>query len=381
MKRMFLIILILFPVFWAEPAVLYAQDEVNYYTCGMHPNVRVSPEHYTPGEKCPICGMPLIPVRKQTSSSGEQAAGEEVVSRVNIGEQELQRADVETVAVKPRQLFKEIRTVGTVAFDPKLAVAEEEFISAVKTFDKIKNSEVTDIVDRAGGLVDSGRRKLELLGLSADQVDELAKTRKVQNNLILPEDRMWIYGDVDEQDVPWIHPGSAVEVTSVSYPGRTLKGTIAFVNPVMDIKTRSLRFRALVDNPGRQLKPQMYVDVTIKSRYQADNNQDWILSVPAEAVLDTGRRKIVWVEKSKGQFEGRKVEVGPMAAAEGEDQRYYPILAGLKDGEQVVTRGNFLIDSQSQITGVSSASAFGGTLDSGGKKERAHGSMSGMPGM
>jgi len=145
--------------------------------------------------------------------------------------------------------------------------------------------------------------------------------------------------------------------------GEEFYGVIVSINPVIDPRTRSVRFRALIDNPGNKLKPQMYVDVDIMSKYTDPNGNEEVVAIPKSALLDTGRRKIVWVDKGKGQFEGRAIELGPESVSHSNElSKFYPVLRGIKEGEKVVTKGNFLIDSQSQITGVVSSS-FGGTLE------------------
>jgi len=182
---------------------------------------------------------------------------------------------------------------------------------------------------------------------------------------------MWIYGDVYEYELNWVKEGSYIKAKPLSMAGEEFFGTIVSLNPVVDPMTRSVRFRALIENPNQKLKPEMYVDVEILSQYSNDQGDEDVLSIPKSALLDTGRRRIVWVVKDNGQFEGRAVEIGPEAIGHSEDlMRYYPVLKGLKEGERVVTNGNFLIDSQSQITGVASSS-YGGALDSGEHKGSA----------
>ncbi len=332
---------------------------IDYYTCGMHPSVRVSVKSYKSGDThCPICSMPLTPVKKAKASRGED---ENVISQVEIMARELKLAGVRTEPAVKRRLFKEIRAVGTVAYDPQLAVAQDEFISAIRSRDRARQGGLQEVIDRAASLVESSRRKLQLLGLSSQQIKSLETAQKVQENLVLPEDKMWIYGDVYEYELDWVKEGAHVKAETIAVPGEEFSGQIVSINPVVDSRTRSVRFRALVDNPGKKLKPEMYVDVEIMSAYPSQGGEE-ILSIPKSALLDTGRRQIVWVDKGKGNFEGRRVEVGPETTAHADDPRkFYPVLKGLKEGERVVTKGNFLIDSQSQITGVAS-SAYGGAM-------------------
>ncbi|MBU0709332.1 MAG: efflux RND transporter periplasmic adaptor subunit, partial [Candidatus Omnitrophica bacterium] len=256
-----------------------------------------------------------------------------------------------------------------VAFDPELTITEEEFILSLKTLTKAEEGEIPEIKDRALSLVESGRRKLKLLGLSDAQIKELEEKRTVDTSHILPEEKMWIYGDVYEYELSWVKAGQEVKVTTSSLPGEEFEGVISSINSVLDPKTRSVKFRVEVNNPELKLKPHMYVDVVVMIMYMGEDGQHMVLAIPKEAVLDTGTRRIVWVDKGNGEYEGRQVELGAEATATiGEEKlRYYPVLKGLSEGELVVTKANFLIDSQSQISGVA-AGAYSGAL---GQDEQA----------
>ncbi len=427
-------ILFLFAAFFLTPKSILkpagiqqaeaAGPQIKYYTCGMHPSVKVTPQEYEKGSTlCPICNMKLVPVYKddipqeqamrdkamqgepmkkkvlfyrnpmnpaitsgvpakdemgmdyipvyaQTKEGANYYGGGEeadklkgVVSRVKVNEQEAQLAGVKFEPVRRLSLYKEMRTVGQVAYDPELAIAQEEFVSALTALDKTREGNVPEIIDRSAGLVGSAKKKLRLLGLSDDQVKELENNRQVQTNLILPEDKMWIYGDVYEYELSWLKTGQKVKVTTAGIPGEEFEGAISSFNPVVDPKTRSVTFRAQVDNPGLKLKPYMYVDVVIMSKYSGPEGEDMVLAIPKNAVLDTGTRRIVWVDVGSGEYEGRLVEIGPEATAtvDGQKAQYYPVIKGLSEGELVVTKANFLIDSQSQISGVA-ASSYSGAI-------------------
>lgn len=379
--------------------------EIMYYTCGMHPQIRVSVEEYNKGKtKDPICGMDLVPVYKEKAvkkSTGprkilyyrnpmnpevtspvprkdsmgmdyipvyeDEVASPKakgVIGNVSLQREQIIRANVNTTPVRLLHLFKEIRTVGRIAYDPALAVAQEEFITALESHDRISEGGIKEITRRSEELLEASRRKLRLLGMSQGQIEELEKTRKIQTNLILPEDRVWVYADVYECELSWVKEGHRVKVITAAFPGEEFKGTIKSINPTLDPKTRSVRIRLEIENPDMKLKPDMYVDVFIESTYISPEGSHKVLAVPREAVLDTGLRKIAWVDLGGGEFQAREVEVGPEATTEidGKRERYLPILRGLNEGELVVTKGNFLIDSQSQLTGVAAA-AYGGALE------------------
>jgi len=292
-----------------------------------------------------------------------------VVSRVKIKGEQAALAGVKTEPVRKLHLYKEIRTVGKVAYDPELAIAQEEFISSLKTLDRVQGGAISEIRERALNLVESSKRKLKLLGLSQEQIRELEGKREIYTSLILPEKKMWIYGDAYEYELGWLEVGGKVKVIASSLPGEEFTGIVSSVNPVLDPKTRSVTFRAEVENPDLRLKPEMYVDVIIQSMYGGPGGEHLVLAIPRDAVLDTGTRKIVWIEEENGEYEGRAVEVGPEATAEveGKEARYYPVLKGLSEGQKVVIKANFLIDSQSQISGVAAA-AYGGALGTEEKK-------------
>jgi hypothetical protein len=408
-----------------------SKEEILYYTCGMHPSVKVSPAEYNNGStNCPICNMGLVPVYKEGTTLEEkqdepyygcgvkeeghcphcdsgkpdsecicgqhsfmikgrkvancpicgkpikkiehyedklnhpaQMTSEYAVSRVKVKGEEIALAGVETRPATKMHLYKKIRTVGRVAYDPQLAIAQEEYIASVRALDRIKEGNIAEIKERAESLVESAGRKLKLLGLGDEQVKELGEKKEVQAGLILPESKMWIYGEAYEYELSWVKAGQAVRVTTASFSGEEFEGVISSVNPVLDPKTRSVTFRAEIHNPDLKLKPEMYVDVMIRSMYVSPDGEHMILAVPKNAVLDTGVRKIIWVDKGSGEYEGREVNIGPVAAdmQEGTEAEFYPVLKGLAEGEFVVTKANFLIDSQSQITGVAAA-AYGGAL-------------------
>lgn len=208
---------------------------------------------------------------------------------------------------------------------------------------------------------------------------------------------VWLQLDLYESDLPWIRPFQEVRVTAQSLPGEVFRGQIVFVDPMVDRMRRTIRVRVNVPNPHLKLKPEMFVDAKIRVTVGADGMaaapgspgafacpmHPWetaetpatcpictmnmvkadsipgyaaksggtrVLSVPREAVLQTGERALVYIQKSPGVYRGVGVAVGPLAQDERGDE-FYTILAGLEEGQSVVTRGNFAIDSQMQIVG------------------------------
>jgi Cu(I)/Ag(I) efflux system membrane fusion protein len=455
------------------------EKEILYYTCGMHPSVRVTPEDYKNGnDSCPICNMDLVPVYKDQAGMEMGDAGheghedEEVLLRLSARAQTL--AQVKAEEVQFRFLFKEIHTVGQIEYDerkiamvaawipgridklfadytgltvkkgaplvslysPDLVTTQEEYLLALETLEKVKNSENEDTLRGAKSLVEASKKRLLLWGINEDQIKEIENRKtasthmtiyspiggtvihknalegkyiKEGENLYQISDltNLWVLADVYESDMASIQKGQGVEVTSVAYPGERFKGEIAFIDPSLNPKTRTVKVRVDVPNPERKLKPGMYVDVLISAEIhegiqsspktvytcpmhpeivtdklddcpicgmdlvqKAQAPAGTVLAIPKEAVLDTGTRKLVYVEKEKGVYSPKEVEVGVEASAlvDGKKRRFYTVWAGLDEGIRVVSQANFLIDSQSQITGQAEA-IYSGAIDAGEEKK------------
>ena len=206
---------------------------------------------------------------------------------------------------------------------------------------------------------------------------------------------VWVYLDLYESELPWVQYGQSVEIKSEAIPGQSFPGRVWFINPVLNEETRTVKVLLNINNAERKLKPGMYVSAVILAELLANGKAaptgvegQWScpmhplvlqpqagpcpvckmalvqipgtpasaqpdddqlpLAVPMTAVLDSGIRKLVYVEKSKGQFIAVEIVTGPRT----DDS--YPVLSGLNEGDVVVTRGNFLLDSQFQIRGLPS---------------------------
>ncbi len=148
---------------------------------------------------------------------------------------------------------------------------------------------------------------------------------------------VWILADVYESDLATVELGMAAEVTLPYQPGRTWRGTVAFVNPTVEPGTRTVKVRIEVANEDYALKPDMFADVVLR-RELGD-----ALFVPESAVLRPGERRIVFLDLGDGRLAPREIETG--ARVEGG----YAVLSGLAEGDKVVTSANFLIDSESSL--------------------------------
>jgi Cu(I)/Ag(I) efflux system membrane fusion protein len=334
-----------------------SQPEILYYTCGMHPSVKVSPQEYKQGNtNCPICQMALTPVYRKPVPTQMSPDMDMSGDMVMIDPKELIRIGAETTPVKVVPLFKEIRTVGVVAYDPRLRTAEEEYLQAYQAYQKIAQSPFSDAADRAEKVLAATKTKLQLLGVDSERIKALEPSQTVSKNLILPDDSMWIYADIYESQSSWPRIGDEAMITVTADPSLSLTGQIKSIEPVMNENTRTIRLHILVENEGHFLIPNMYVDVFLRSELGP------VLAIPRAAVLDTGTRKIMYVETGPGQFQKKEVETGPLAqgTADKVTEEFYPLISGAEEGDLVVVKGNFLIDSQSQLGAA--ASGFGGAL-------------------
>jgi membrane fusion protein, copper/silver efflux system len=320
----------------------------------MHPQI-VSHE---PG-LCPICQMQLQRVDEVPGKSdakrgdagvfegGEAAAGGVPGhAPFDLSTERQQLIGVTRAAVAPRALQVDVRATGRVAYDPELYQAVVEYREALRSRGRIGTGSLPEARTGADSLVGAVKLKLRQQGLSASQIDALARAERDPVELLLPGEAVWVYAQVFEHEAGLVAPGQAMSITAPSRPGRTYSAKLAAVDAILDPTTRTLRVRALVPTPGADLRPESFVDVKIHVPLGEK------LAIPEEAVLDTGEHQIVFVVKGEGRFEPRSVTLGQdaqAADAQGDLQGYYEVLAGLQAGEEVVTSANFLIDSESRF--------------------------------
>jgi Cu(I)/Ag(I) efflux system membrane fusion protein len=267
-------------------------------------------------------------------------------------------------------------------YSPDMLASQRELLLASKAKTIMKDSALPSGFDQSESLLQATRRRLELWDFSDAQIDQVLKTGEPIKNItvyspmtgyitdrkafpqvkVMPDtdlytivdlSHVWIMADVFEYEAPNIRLGQTARVTLEALPGRVFNARIDFLQPQVDPMTRTLKVRLNMDNPGVMLKPDMYADVDFLVSIPSK------LTVPADAVLNAGERKTVFVDRGNGYFEPRQVKTG-----EREGDRIQ-ILSGLSGGERIVTSGNFLIDSESQMKAA--ASGMGG--------------MAGMPGM
>ncbi len=313
-----------------QPAKAAPKRKILYYRNPMNPQAT------SPTPMKDSMGMDYVPVYEEVPSS---SAGHTIM----VSPEKQQLIGVETGPVKKIGLEKVIHASGKIAYDPQLVITQEEFIQALNNEDNVKDSPLKDVIDRARSLTDAARRKLNLSGMSNDQIVRLEKVRKSDSSLYLPAkgEGVWAYISIYEYEIGLVKPGMRSDIEAVAYPGEIFSGEVVSINPVLDPATRTNLVRIKIPNPDDKLKPEMFVNAKIKA-YLGEK-----LAVPERAILDTGLRKIVYLSEEDGVLESREVKLG--LKAEG----YYEVLAGLEEGDIVVTSGNFLIDSESKLKSIS----------------------------
>lgn len=426
-----------------------AEDEIQFWTCSMHPQIR-QPE---PGQ-CPICGMDLIPVTDEgeqevagapslkLSETARQLADvrtaqvqrKYITAEVGmVGELDYDETKVASISARvPGRIDRMfVDFTGTrvsegdhlvLLFSPELLTAQREFLEAKKSWENMKDSEIETFRESSKQLLESAREKLRLWGITEEQIKEIEErndltehmtiyspitglvTEKYKNEgdyvqtgsriyEIADLSQLWLKMEAYESDLPFIRYGQEVTFETIAHPGRTFKGTISFIDPFVDEKTRTVSVRVNVPNETGLLKPGMYIKAEARAKlaaegqiFEPDLSGKWICSmhpeivkdepgtcdicgmplvkaetlgyagsqesppaapvvIPETAALVTGERAVVYIQKpdEPGRFYGREIVLGPKAG------KYYVVMEGVEEGETIVTNGNFKIDSAMQI--------------------------------
>jgi Cu(I)/Ag(I) efflux system membrane fusion protein len=248
-------------------------------------------------------------------------------------------------------------------YSPEFVSAQREFLLALKTQKALASG---SLQGSGGDLLEAARRRLMLWDVPKEAIDHLEKTGEVMRALTLrspisgvvtvknvvegarltPADipfevtdlsRVWVLVDIYEAELGRAKVGMPADLTVQAAPGKTFRGRIAFVDAVMDPKTRTAKARLEFPNPAGELKPEMFGDVLLKGQGREG------LIVPLDAVLDAGATKVAFVALGDGKFEPREVTTGITVGEKVE------IRSGLKAGDDVVVRANFLVDSESRL--------------------------------
>jgi len=291
----------------------------------------MNPEITSPVFKKDEMGMDYIPVYENEAGPAKEG--------VQISPEKQQLVGIKTTQLKKQDLTREISMVGKIAYDPDLYVAQEEYLQALKLAEASGADSASEAKKEAAAITNAVEQKLLLMGMDKNQIRKLAGERKPQSNLYLAEGQktIWAYLSVYEYDMGLIKTGLPVEITAIAFPGEVFTGKIAAISPVLDPTTRSIQARTEIGNPGGKLKPGMFVNALVQIALGK------ILAVPEEAVVNTGERSVVFLADPDGYFQSRDVKLGNKAGG------YYEVLSGLKEGDAVVSSGNFFVDSESRL--------------------------------
>jgi Cu(I)/Ag(I) efflux system membrane fusion protein len=249
-------------------------------------------------------------------------------------------------------------------YSPSLLAAQEEYLLAIKTRAQLGAAGM--LGESGNELVAASRRKLELWDVPAGTIERLASTGKASKALILespiagvvtaknvvegaalrPGDTpyeitdlrmVWVMADAYESDLGRVRIGMPATLTLPAYPSKVFEGRVEFIDPVVDAGSRTAKVHLHFANPSGALKPEMFGEVVFHSAPRV------ALRIPADAIIRTGAKDVVFVALGGGRFEPREVRLG---ASDGD---FIEILRGLDEGQQVVTRANFLVDSESRL--------------------------------
>jgi Cu(I)/Ag(I) efflux system membrane fusion protein len=411
-----------------------AEAKPTTWTCSMHPQIQQS----EPGD-CPICGMDLIPLINDSGADDGPRT-------MSMSESSRALADIQTTAVKKEYPEAKVRLVGKLDYNETLeksltarfpARIDELFVNfkgiRVSKGDHLAKVYSPDLLsaqrelltsyraDPNSSITRAAREKLRLWDLLPEQIDSIIRSGQAQDHFVLKApiggvvvaknvkegdyvktgeplfkivdlSNLWAYLDAYESDLPWLRYGQDIEFSVEAIPGESFHGQIAFIEPEVDRKTRTVPIRVNVPNPEGRLKPGMFVRGIVASRLAEDGQVyapkfagKWIspmhpevvkdgpgacdvcgmdlvpaeelgyvdnvtesapLIVPTSAVLRTGKRAVVYIEKPNTErptYEGREIVLGPRAGD------YFLVTAGLDANERVVTNGAFKIDSALQI--------------------------------
>jgi Cu(I)/Ag(I) efflux system membrane fusion protein/cobalt-zinc-cadmium efflux system membrane fusion protein len=371
-------------------AVPAGERKIKYWQAPMDPTyIRNEPG------KSPM-GMDLVPVYED-----ETATGGIVIDPVTA-----QNMGIRTAPVERRNLARTLRTVGLVTYEesrqysinskidgwierlhvnqtgqmvrkgqplleiysPELVAAQQEYLLSLGYARRLAESPFPEIAEGARRLVEAARTRLAYWDISEKQIRVLEQTGQLRKTLTLYSpyhgvvtekktfegmrvmageellqisdiSRVWVNADIYEYELPWIKVGQTASVEIPFAVGKLLKGKITYIYPYLENETRTVKARIEFPNPGLELKPDMYANVRIETQAV-----EGALAIPGNAVLNSGKGQTVFVARGEGRFDPRVVQTGVT-----DEEGYVQILAGLNDGETVVTSAQFMLDSESKL--------------------------------
>ncbi|MDE2322876.1 MAG: efflux RND transporter periplasmic adaptor subunit [candidate division NC10 bacterium] len=279
-------------------------------------------------------------------------------------------------------------------YSPELLSTQEEYLLALQAKQQIGGSPFSRVAAAGNSLLEAARRRLLLWDITSEQIAELEQSGKPTKTLTIVSpidgfvvDKMafegmrvepsmvlykiadlstvWVYADIYEYELPLIKVGEQASIRLSYYPGQIFRGRVIYLYPSLDSKTRTAKVRLELPNTGAvRLKPGMFADIELKVALGRR------LAVPSEAILDSGTRQIVFVDKGEGHFEPKEVTLGLRVSDRQE------ILSGLTPGTRVVASANFFLDSESKLR-----ESMGAMAGMAGMERMRMGGMEGMQGM
>jgi len=367
------------------PNVMNTDEEI--WHCADYPDVTSSKE-----DTCPIDGTPMI--KKKAPSPGK------IVARVKLRKSQVDHFKAETFPVQSMKMKKKLRVLGKVVqpeeeesnipariggrvekiyiasagsrvsqgdpvvdiYSPELISTGEEFIIAKKNYLRTEKDEYKLFMEQA-------RKKLLLFGIADRQIRSWHQKKYVPQNITIYSpvsgivkrknavigkyfkmgqsfydladiSNVWVEMDIYEQDSGMVAIGQDVDLAFAAYEGEKRRSKIDFVSPVLNEMTRTLIVRATLGNKDGKLKPGMAAEGNITFHFPGEP-----LVIPKTAVIDTGKRKVVWATLGENKYIAKIIETG------FESQGYVEVTAGLEKGQRVVMEGNFLLDAQARLFG------------------------------
>jgi RND family efflux transporter MFP subunit len=376
---------------YGESAGASGEKRIAYYKDPMHPWFTSD----KPG-KAPDCGMDMVPVYEGESDTKGikidpvtvQNIGvkTEVVQRRKlnkiiraVGKIDLDETKVYSVNTKIMGWVEELYVdyTGKVVrkgepllelYSPELVSTQEEYLQAIRYRNQLRQSSIEEARKGADALVESAKRRLvywDITGEEIRQLEERGAPKKtmtfyspvngiVMNKMVFKGkaamagmdlykiadlSTVWIIADIYQFELPWVKVGQQAEIELSYLPGRTFKGTITYIYPMLSMETKTAKVRVEVRNtPSLDFKPEMYATVKLISPVVVD-----AVAIPDQAIIRSGERNIAVIALGGGYFDPREIKLGLMADG------YVQVLEGINEGEKIVTSSQFLIDSESNL--------------------------------
>jgi len=330
-----------------------------------------SPTVEIPLEKQQLIGLKTTPatirsLQKIIRTSGRIEYDERKTATINIkfeGWIEKLYLNYTGVPVKKGEPLAEI-------YSPELLATQQEYLNVLK-WKNPKNDEGIGalLAKDATAILEAAKQRLRLWDISEEQIKKIEETGRpirtltlyspvsghvvqktaVQGMKVMPGEKLfdivdfstvWVVADIYESELPLIKVGAPAIISLSYWPGKEFSSKIDYIYPTLSGETRTAKIRFTLPNVGGQLKPQMFTNVVLKMSLGKK------ITIPEDAVVDTGLRQIVYVDKGEGNFEPREITVGARA------DKMVEVVKGLRVGEKVASSANFLIDSEAKLKGV-----------------------------